>query len=257
MSATFKGRAGLTVVSEEPTWDAETGIGQYELTVAGSKRAIFGYARELELEGISYRMSNSGPLYTLTTRVPTLLSTEIGELDRWEISTESQDKSIFEHPIIIQDAATYDAQLTAGQRTYRQWALDAVDGKVTADVAGAWPYQESVIRHLKNGATGYQVDFIVLRRTRKVDITTANTIGKMNLSDGSYIYSTAQLQLPADVAFSLPSTPTAPSVDYAWGWKRRGQRAEIVGMFVEQTIELVFAPWSTLLYSNSASNFNW
>lgn len=252
MSALFKGYQGLTLISEEPAFDAETGQRQFDVTWAASKAVIFGFANDLEADNVSYRVGNNGPVYFITARVPQNQPIQ-EDLDRYEISTESQDKSIFEHPTVIEDAATFDAAAASAADTYRKRAEDAVQ----AQDVGPTATFGSVVRHLKNGVTGFQVDFIVLRRFRKIDLTYAYAAGKFSLDDGSFIYSTAQLNLPANVAFALPATPADPSVDYAWGWKRRGQRVEIVGVYVEQTVELVFAPWSTLTYSNATGPLDW
>ena len=80
---------------------------------------------------------------------------------------------------------------------------------------------------------------------------------RINLDAGLYIYSTGQLGLPQSVAFGLPITPPEISTLFAWGWRKRSQRVEIVGSFAEQTVELLFAPWSLLAYSTSTNNLAW
>ncbi len=253
----FKGRQGYVLVSEEPYFDAETGTRYKDQTFAGSKGAIFGLANSLEAENISYRTSNNGPIYSLSCRFPFYDAT-VENLDRYEIATESLEKSIFEFPSVIEDAGIYDALLTSGQRTYREWAEESARTKLEDGApAGSYPLQETVIRHLKNGVTGFQNDLIVLRRFRRIDLTYGYAGGKMNLNEGQLIYSTEQLQLPGDIAFVVPNTPANPSDDYAWGWKLRGQRVEIIGIELEQTVELLFAPWSTLLYESAVGNLDW
>jgi hypothetical protein len=261
MSSNFKGRQNATLVSEEPVFDAETGVGQFDQTFVGSKAIIFGLARSFEEDRITYRVSNNGPIYSIVARVP---NSGVINPDRYEISTESQDKSIFEHPDIIFDAADYDEAVGSGLQYYRDLCERSVHESQEiatsnfSDPATQNARMQTVIRHLKNGATGYQVDFIVLRRFRQVDFLYGNAAsGQFNLDTGIFIYSTDQLMLPSAVAFRLPTTPAAPSSDYSWGWKRRGQRVEIVGSLVEQTVELVFAPWSTLLYSTATGNLSW
>jgi hypothetical protein len=251
MSAIWKGKQGIVMIADEPFFDAETGVRGFDRTWAGSKAAIFGFATDLEADNFSYRTSNNGPVYILTSRV---IGNEpaLEDLDRYEISTESQDKSIFEHPDVIDAAATFDAALTVGQETFREKADRYTREKYTTTGS----VLDEVVRHLRNGVTGFQFDSIVLRRFRKIDLTYAYGVGKFGLNDGGYIYTTNQLNLPGDVAFSLPSTPAA-GTDYAWGWKRRGQRVEIVGNYAEQTVELAFAPWSLLLYTQSGADLSW
>ena len=120
-----------------------------------------------------------------------------------------------------------------------------------------YPLFKNVVRHLRSGVTGYQIDFVTLRRFRQIDLTYAYAGGKMSLSDGQIVYSTAQLNLPSNVTFTLPSTPSDPSADFSWGWRLRGQRVELQGNYAEQVVELVFAPWSTLAYTNATGNLDW
>lgn len=251
MSAIFKGTTGPVLVSDEPFFDAETGIKYFDRTWAGSQAAVFGLAQDLENQNISYQTFQGGPVYTITARVPWTLPDEI-EPDRYEITTEAADKSIFEFPTVIDDAEAYDAALADGALTYRKRVEEAVNEE---DIGPTSTFQ-SVVRHLKAGVTGWQIDFLTLRRFRRVNLAYAYAAGKFNLSDGSLIYSTGQLNLPASVAFSLPTTP-AGTTDFEWGWRKRGQRVDILGNFAEQTVELVFAPWSTFLYTSSGGNLIW
>jgi len=257
MSALFKGTSGIVIVADEPQYDSQTGAKWFDRTWAGSVGAINGLAIELENQGISYRTSQSGPVVTLQARVPWIEPEEV-PADRYEISTTAQDKSIFEHPEAVAAAYAYDSVLTSEDaETWREIAEKAVSikGQTVDGTIG------TVIRHLRNGVTGYEIDFITLRRFRQVSLEYAAGAGKFNLQDSQYIYTTAQLNLPQTVSFSLPDAPDAPYPstieDYAWGWRRRGQRVDILGNFAEQTVELTFAPWSTFLYTESSSNLNW
>jgi len=269
MSALFKGTGGYVIVADEPQFDSQTGAKWFDRTWAGSVGAINGLTVELEAQGISYRTSQSGPVVTLTARVPWIEPEEVPP-DRYEITTTAQDKSIFEHPLVVEDAYNYDGGLTADRDTYREKCEKAVSSYVdflifnsgnSSNPAAANARFARVVRHLRGGTTGWQVDFITLRRFRQVSIEYASGAGKFNLTDSQYIYTTAQLGLPASVAFSLPSAPDAPYPadvqDYQWGWRRIGQRVDIVGNFAEQNVELTFAPWSNLLYTPSSIALNW
>lgn len=254
MSAIWKGTVGPVVVSEEIYHDAETGNVSVDITYQGSRDAIFGLSVEFENQRVSFQTSQSGPVHTLTARIPTIINTGEAPPDRYEISTESMDKDIFEHPTILTDSEDYDSALASNADTYRKRAEDAVS---VYDIGPTSTFQ-SVVRHLKGGVTGFQIDFLVLRRFRKVALEYGyGAAGRITLDSGLYIYTTGQLNLPQSVAFTLPSTPAAPSSDYSWGWRKRGQRVEIVGNYAEQTVELVFAPWSTLLYSDASGNLDW
>lgn len=261
MSAVWKGYPGVVMISEEPFFDAETGVREFDQTLVGSKAAIYALAYDVEGAGMSYHISNSGPVYSIVVRVPANNpATEL--LDRYEIVTESDERSLFENPALIADAEIYDSEIDDGEDTYRKVVEDSVEQPRSFVVpnGAATGFADrllSAVRHLRAGVTGMQVDFIVLRRFRQLDLHYANNAGKISLRAGSFIYTTGQLNLPASVAFTLPATPAAPSADYTWGWKLRGQRVDLVGTMAEQTFELVFAPWSNLLYEASGSNLDW
>ncbi len=256
MSYVWKG-ATLSLVAQEPYFDASSGESGAEVTYSGTQGAIYGLTPGYKAQGISFRISQSGPVHIITARIPDSIVSDLPP-DRYEITTTSQDKDIFEHPDVIAEMNAFDSTLTEGQKTYRKLAEENVDKNFATDVVdGTYPLYDNVIRHLKAGVTGFQIDFLTIRRFRVLSIEYAGGAGAFSLSAGSYIYTTAQLQLPDGVAFTLPATPTAPSSDFAWGWRNTGQRVEIVGSNAEQTIELVFAPWSTLAYAPSVGNLSW
>jgi hypothetical protein len=258
MSAIWKGTVGPVVVSEEIHHESETGNVSVDITYQGSRDAIFGLSVEFENQRVSFQTSQSGPVHTLTARIPTIINTGEAPPDRYEISTEAQDKDIFEHPLIVYEMNIYDPSVSAEAKTYRKLALDFVEKGTEAFNNAVYPNFGNLIRHLKSGVTGYQIDFLVLRRFRKVALDYGyGSAGRIGLDSGLYIYSTSQLNLPQSVAFSLPATPSAPSTDYGWGWRKRGQRVDIVGNYAEQTVELVFAPWSTMLYADATGNLDW
>jgi hypothetical protein len=257
--STFKGGAGPHLTREEPRYDSETGLRFIEQTFQGTEAAIKGMAPGLEAAGQSYTISVTNAVWELQTRVP-INDPDTEDIDRWEISTEAHEASIFEQPDVVRAASEYDV-LPTTTSTFRKLCEDAVtDAKIV--LTGAFTQFSSdgfdaVLRHLRNGVTGFQYDFVLLRRFRKVSIEFAlGTSGQIALDEGLLIYTTAQLNVPAAVFFTLPSTPSAFG-DYRWGWKKRSQRVEIIGSFVEQTVELLFAPWSTLLYLDSGTNLDW
>lgn len=258
-SPIIKGQQSIVLISEEPVFNAETGLLEVERTWEGAKVAVFSFAEQLAQDHFTYRISNNGALSRVTARIPQVDTTQLADQDRWEISTESVDKSIFEHESVIVQASSYDTTISDGAPTFKKAVEDAAEAQADFPGTGTDPNQvfAACVRHLRAGVTGYQRDFLLIRRFRKIDLTYGYSGGRFNLGDDALIYTTGQLQLPANVAFAIPATPTDPSSDFSWGWKRRGQRVEIVGTTVEQTVELLFAPWSTLLYIRSGANLDW
>lgn len=260
MSALFKGYAGIVMRASEPQFDAETGAKWVDVTYQGSSQATSGIIVDLEAQGVSYRTAQDGPVYTLTARIPIQVGTDIPP-DRYEITSEAQDVSIFELPDVIAAANAYDSALSSeGAQTWRTVIENAVEAVGATGFTGALAdtsIEGKVIRHLRAGVTGFQIDYIVLRRFRKIALEYAGAAGKFNLNAGRLLYSAAQLNLPNYVAFALPSLPSAPSIDFQWSYRLRAQRVEITGNFAEQTMELVLAPWSLLAYENASSALNW
>ncbi len=259
MSAIFKGRQSASLISEEPVFDASTGVREFDQTFAGSKEVIMGLAVGFEEDGISYRVTNNGPVYVITARVPQMDPAQENP-DRYEIFTESQSLSIFQLPGVQEEMEAYDALIQDGEQTYRQWAEQYADEKSSIIDDGVYPLFAQVVRHLRAGVTGYEDDNLVLVRFRQIENNFAVGAGKFNLSSNALVYTTSQLNLPSDVAFTLTDLPSGISnlsQDYRWGWRVRGQRVERIGSLTEQTIQLTFAAWSTLAYADAGGNLNW
>lgn len=260
MSAVFKGRQSASLVSEEPVFDAATGVGEFDQTFAGSKSAIFAMAQQFEDDGISYRVTNNGPVYIITARVPYIDPTQSNP-DRYEIFTEAQSLSLFNLPAIIQAAAVFDAALDDGEDTYRKVVEDSAESPQAINTSALTQDQADdmveLIAHLKAGVSGYEEDNLVLSRFRQIDNAYAIGTGQMTLRESAYVYTTAQLQLPSDIAFSLASLPTGALGLGRWGWRLRGQRVERVGSLTEQVMQLTYAAWSSLAYPDATGNLNW
>lgn len=265
MSFTVVGYPGATLVQNAPQYNAEAKIYSYVREYQGTEEAIRGLETNLVAAGRSYRTSHQGPIWSLFFEEPVEDLQE--DVDRWEISTESTEKSIFELPSMIAVAADYDAGIADGEDTFRQAAEKAAQAKnstfLTAFIDSTLP--DTLIHHLKAGVTGWQVDLVVMRRTRRVQSYTAQNL-RITLDTGLLIYSTAQLGLPATVAFAVPATPASVYVTIAgtpntelfrWGWRKRSQRVEIIGEWTEQTVELLFAPWSLTEYTISSTALAW
>jgi hypothetical protein len=256
MSANFKGRQYASLISEEPVFDAETGVRQFDQTFAGSKSVIFGLARSFEEDGISYRVSNNGPIYTVTARVPQN-DPVLENPDRYEIFTESQSLSLFQLPGIVTEMQAYDALLSDGDQTYKQWAEQYADEKNSVISNVTYPLFASLVSHLRAGVTGYEEDNLVLTRFRQIENNYAIGAGKFTLRESGQVYSTAQLNLPSDIAFGLADLPTGTLGLGRWGWRLRGQRIQRMGSLTEQNIQLTYAAWSLLAYDDATENLDW
>lgn len=254
MSYTILGYQGVTQTKAAPRYNAETKTYTFVREYQGSEAAVRGLEGQLRARGLSYRTDHAGPVWTLQVDDPVQDLDE--DVDRWEIFTESTEKSIFELPDIILDAIAYDSSLDAGETPFKKACENAVEtkgGAIESDPSGA-----TVIEHLKAGAVGWQLDLVGLRRTRRLEVYNANSSTyQVTLDTGLLLYTTAQLGVPTSVAFGLPGTPADISTLFKWRWRKRSQRVEITGSYVEQTVELLFAPWSTLAYADAGVNLRW
>ena len=264
MSYVVKGNPGPIQVGTFPKYDAETKTTTYRYEYRGIESAIRGLEFGLRDRGWSYQIDHDGPVWRLTTEEPIFDAQE--DVDRWEIYTESTEKSLFELPRVAAVAGVFDSSAAASDSdSYKKTVETLVENPGTTFLADAGTERrivtDSLVAHLRSGVTGWQLDLIVLRRTRRVERYNANNGIRLNLDTGLILYTTSQLNLPLDVAFALPSAPD--DVIYGsetlakWRWRRRSQRTEYIGNFAEHTIELVFAPWSVLSYSESSSDLSW
>ena len=253
MSAIVKGKQGASLEKIEKVYDADAQTYAWQVTWKGTQAAISGVESQYFDEGISYEIRQEGAVHLLFATVP-----QFDPEDTYEIFTEGTEKSIFEFPHIVETAANYDASIAVGDPTWRSLTEDAVLQKAThGSIPGTVEYD--VVNALRNGVTGWQVDFTVIRRRRRIKRLFAfASSGQLNLDLGLFIYTHAQLVLPPDVAFVLPTVPAQYiTAQYEWGWRRRSQGVEIVGQWFEQRIELLFAPWSLIFYIPSSTNLNW
>jgi len=251
-----RGAQGYTQVHFGPGYDPETDVYYFDVTWEGTLEALRGLEANLRAEGIAYQIVNNGPLCSLSARLP-----QEDPVDQYSISTEATEKSIFEFPDAIFAAQSYDAGKPEGDPTWRSLAEDAIRTVVALGGFGTVPgtIEQLVVNHLRNGVTGWQVDFVTLRRTRRVKRAFAFAVGgKFSLDIGLLLYSSAQLNLPADVAFSLPVAAAHPvPSEFLWAWRKRGQHTDYVGQWIEQSVELLYAPWSLLFYDPSGDNLDW
>ena len=248
-----KGTALPVLVSDNPTYISETRQFIREVEYRGPEDAIRGLQQQFIDAGYTYRITNDGPVYSIFISIVDQVVDE--QLDRWEVFTESTEKSLFELDEVVAVAEAYDNGLQDGDQTYRIIIENAVTSKNSSLDVGTG-LSSVLVRHLRAGVTGWQLDLVGLRRTRSIQAGTVANY-QVTLDTGQLIYSTAKLNLPPAVAFAVPSTPPEISDLFLWGWRKRSQRVEIIGQNIEQTVELLFAPWSLLAYEEAVTNLAW
>lgn len=259
MSYKVKGTAGPVIQSQRLTYDPEDATFYNEVTYGGSAKAIQGLSNE-------FRQKNKGHYATLedngagqlTLRQP--IGTKVDEIEssvRYEISNEFIEIDGFRHKTVSDDADAFDIAVPEGAGTYRSIAEDAVN---SGAAFAANSILGRMITHLRKGVTGFEREYIILKRSRKVPFAGLGSIPQATILDGRFIYSTAQLGIPAAVAFALPDLSSLPAsgwTDVQWGWRRRPSSVVFEGEFIEQSSEFALAEWSLLFYELAGGPASW
>lgn len=187
--------------------------------------------------------------------------------DKWSIHTDALEKQIWAHPLIFAAAKAYDSENpNKFKRELEKYAEDSgAESASSPACLGnsnplAEPYQafvvyqvaDLVLIELGRGCDHYEEECLTLRRVRSIS-TGFRTA--MPLYTARLVYTSAQLSLPDDVRFSLPTFPANPA-QAVWGWRLKQQQSEFLAPGrIEQSFEWVLAAWSTLLYEQSTANF--
>lgn len=259
----WKGSQGPVITREDARYDAALQLYFKTTTWHGSRLAISGLEPSVQEQDLDYTVFNDGPVYELTTDIPQN-DPDDQSVDQYEIFSESTQISIWTDSGVFDEIERYEI-LRGTERPYKAQAEEyAEDGRAYDEQLNdgvLFPLFPDVIKHVRGGVDTFDVDLIVLRRFRRVSRQFAQGgTGKINLKFSQIIYTTAQLQLPTDIAFTIPDPPTEPdpfSDQFRWGWRMRSQNSEYIGQWVEQRYELLFGPHSLLRNSDSAGNLAW
>lgn len=259
MSYKVKGHPGPHLQHRRFTFDATTGTYFLERTWAGSARAIEGQSGQFRAQGISHEsmIEDRGAGFSFD-RQPLIKESDLPESERYEIATEFIEQDIFRHKTVSDDADAFDAAQGDGEVTYRKFCEDAVNDHDVGLAAGST--KERVVKHLRKGVTGFEREYIVLRRSRRIGFYGKAPLPAASILDGRFIYTTAQLGIPDAVAFSLPNLadlPTSDWEDVEWGWRRRPSSIVYAGDTIEQASEFILAEWSLLLYEPATGPAGW
>lgn len=258
MSYKVKGSAGPFIQDIRFSYDPEDSTYYKETTYGGSALAIQGQSAQ-------FRAKNKGHVSIIepngtgqtTERTPLAVLPENLQLtERYEIATEFIEQDIFRHKAVSDAADTYDAGIASGADTFRKLAEDHVETGPPEIVS----VLGRVTQHLRKGVTGFEREYIILRRSRKLPYTGIAPVIPASILDGRFIYTTEQLLLPTSIAFSLPPLSSLPQSDWddvQWGWRRRPSSVVFDGDFIEQSSEFVLAEWSLLLYEIATGAAGW
>lgn len=233
----------------------------------GSRDAIYGHFSSLRnsTEGAQARCSitqvGNTPYFSLIATFPDLQDLEPEDpeeqaIDQWTISTEVLQTDAFSLPAAVEEALIWDSANPPAPKTYRKLIEDqATDETGYASLVGpAYPFAQSLKLEIGRGATHFDDEYVVLRRTRTLGNGQAS---KINIKAVRKIYDGNKLGVPSNVGFALPSPPPTAEwpEDAYWGWRLRTQQSSYNGNRVEQSYEWVFAAWSLNYYTRTDEAF--
>ena len=258
----YKVKGLTTLVNQGFTYryDPESGIYYRDQNWEGTSKAIDSFSSQLARNKTSHSADTQHGTGRLTVSTP--LSNYLDTLEvRYELVSEFIEKDSFSHPTISAAALAYDANIDS--ETELTWRAE-----VEAAVQNGYPdgsfdaVFDSQVKLLRNGITGYENENLVIRRYRKAPGT--NPLGwRVSILDGKYIYTTAQLGLPDDLAWNLPDItdeaqfPVSIAGETKWGWRRRPTSNVWTREFIEQSSEFVLAEWALLYYREATGSANW
>jgi hypothetical protein len=248
MSIRLKGDTGLRLVSEERVFDEKTGF-QTVATYEGLKPAVDSAMGLMSLiQGL--KMSSrqvQGPWYRLTiTFAGTIEGTDDPPVDTWSRVVEFVQEDIRSNPNVIALAGDDAGVLALWVKEIKEALKEGepLDASAEAD-------QVKIYRLYARGAEAHEQKRIVVRRRRVIPVQFAEPEPVRAVE---VIYTTEQLitQFGVPVAFQelLPEDPDFAPADTIWGWRERTNATDFVPSInkTEETMEWVFAAWSTVLY---------
>lgn len=226
------------------------------------------YTKQGQLIGAGYNCvidkMGSSPKWSLvgTTAGPRDGQQE-SPVERWTWRKELVQRDIFTKPEVAKEAREFSGQGGTNPGTYRQKLVDAISNgsAFPTDMSGLINAPQ-VFLELAAGADAYELEYLVLTRTRK---TTSNFAPRIVLDSTSVIYTTNELieieLIPDEVARVLPGgpkpvgssgtnpSPTTTPGNAIWGWRTRDHEGDFEGNFrFAETTSWVFANWSMYLY---------
>jgi hypothetical protein len=259
--AIVKGSKAIQLVRQEYRYDPQQQASIVEREYQGSTASALGLYSKTSGGNTNVSVQLDGGIGRVVTQVPTFVTVNQEYTERYEVVTEFVEKDIWQIPAVAQEARSYNAFVdNSGQIDdpyYREVAEQVAANKLAVTIIPAdYPLFAKVVRYLRDGVTGYELEYVVIKRSRRIP-RGSGTVA--SIGDGLVYYTTAQLLLPDDVAFSVPnSTSLTPiSSDYAWGWRRRPSQSVVEGMYVEQSSEFILSQWLTLAYSASSTEAAW
>lgn len=236
----------------------------------GSKTQIAAIIQSFIDNGAATSVKNSGALWTLTVTWSLDYSKDTDKqagapplaeetLDTWDVDVEWAQVDVRSSPKIItylggeyQVATTFklvDSAIKAGL-SIDGYYRNVVNTSTTIQPAVS-PKEEAIYRLRSRGVTTIEEKRPTLTRKRTY---TSQYTTPIQINAVEVIYTTSALislfSVPNIIQQKLPVTPAVTQAEAAWGWKLRKQSGTftVARNKIEETMDFVFAQWSTLIY---------
>jgi len=249
----------------EQQFDPATGWKTVE-TWNGSKSQIAAIIQSFRDNGAATSVKNSGALWTLTVTWSLDYNQDTNKqagappaaeetLDTWDVDVELADVDVRASPKVItflgdeyKVAVAFkqvDAAIKAGL------SIDKYLESISISSIIPIIKLEVIYRLRSRGVTTLTEKRPIL--TRKRTYTSAYTT-PIQINAVETVYTTSALitnfSVPNIIQQKLPVTPVVTQAEAAWGWRIRKQSGTftVARNKIEETMDFVFAQWSTLLY---------
>ena len=261
MAAIYKGTKGPVLYAEDYDFDPERGRTLVQ-SMKGEKSLIYSTAWALEEDGYQLQIRKAdGPYYTLEVFTRDIDNGPASSI-RWSVSTAVIQTDIFSFPSIAAEMESYPPGPTAYRKGVEASLEDGIDiiavpdGAIIEEATYPWAYK--ALQELRYGTTHFQEDRIILRRRETISGRVA-AAPAMKVGISRLIYSTAQLQIPTNVPFTLPNLASLEArPESTWGWLFQGRDVEYDGVVTDRVHEFALYAWSTNLYTVApAGNFDY
>lgn len=238
----------------------------------GSKTQIAAIIQGFIDNGAATSVKNSGALWTLTVTWSLDYNKDTDKeagappqaeesLDTWDVDVEWAQVDVRSSPKVInylggeyKVAVAFkqaDAAIKAG--------LDMQKYMDSLEKSSIIPIDKlEVIHRLRSrGVTTVEEKRPTLARKRTY---TSQYTTPIQINAVEIIYTTSALislfKVPSIIQQKLPVTPLVTQAEAAWGWKLRKQSGTftVARNKIEETVDFVFAQWSTLIYDFVVSN---
>jgi hypothetical protein len=260
--AIIKGSKAIQLVRQEYRYDPQQQTNVIEREYQGSTLSALGFYTKTAGGQNNVSVQLDGGVGRVVVQSP-VGGSKSGEeyTEKYEVVTEFVEKEIWQIPDVAQEARQFnqfvDDNGDVDDPYYKELAEQVASNKLGVSVSPVtYPLFQQVVRYLRDGVTGYELEYVVIKRSRRIPRGTSQVAA---IGDGLVYYTTGQLLLPDDISFSVPDSTTLTPIsdDYAWGWRRRPSQSVVEGMYMDQSSEFILSQWSTLAYTPAGGNAAW